>query len=117
MESEKDRKIRERAYELWEQSGRPEGQAEQHWRVAEREFSAGDEGPPAGERAGASRPAPKRSRAVEPEAKRKTAAAKAGAPAKKTAAGEAAANGKVGRASTAKASSSGRSSASGSKKA
>jgi hypothetical protein len=35
-----DHIIRERAYALWEQAGRIEGQAEEHWLRAERELSA-----------------------------------------------------------------------------
>lgn len=32
-------RVRERAYEIWLQSGRPEGAAESHWLQAEREVS------------------------------------------------------------------------------
>jgi hypothetical protein len=31
--------IREHAYFLWEQEGRPEGRAEEHWHAAERELT------------------------------------------------------------------------------
>jgi hypothetical protein len=31
-------RIRERAYEIWAANGCPDGQAEQHWFTAEREF-------------------------------------------------------------------------------
>jgi hypothetical protein len=47
MESEKDRKIRERAYELWVQGGRSEDSSEQDWLRAEEEFAAGSESPDA----------------------------------------------------------------------
>ena len=30
-----EQRIRERAYELWEREGRPEGRADQYWRRAE----------------------------------------------------------------------------------
>ena len=30
--------IRKRAHEIWEQEGRPEGLAEEHWRRAQREL-------------------------------------------------------------------------------
>lgn len=46
MESERDRKISARAYELWEQGGRPDGHADAHWAQAAREIG------PDGERAG-----------------------------------------------------------------
>jgi hypothetical protein len=42
-------RIRRRAYLLWEQEGRPEGQAEDHWHRAEAEVAGinlGDEAPP-----------------------------------------------------------------------
>jgi hypothetical protein len=61
MESERDRKIRERAYELWVQGGRSEGSSEQHWFQAEQEFGAGSESPlaePAGAGATAQKAAP-----------------------------------------------------------
>ena len=32
--------IRARAYEIWEQNGRPVGLEKQHWAQAEREFAA-----------------------------------------------------------------------------
>lgn len=33
-------KIRERAYALWERDGRPDGQADAHWREAEAEVAS-----------------------------------------------------------------------------
>lgn len=42
-------RVRQRAYRLWEQEGRPEGQAEEHWRRAEAEVAGlnpGDEASP-----------------------------------------------------------------------
>ena len=39
---DRDTYIRQRAYEIWEREGRPEGRAEAHWARAERE--AGDQG-------------------------------------------------------------------------
>ncbi len=41
----REERIRERAYELWEQNGRTEGQAEEHWHQARREIGAEDEEP------------------------------------------------------------------------
>jgi hypothetical protein len=41
MEQALQHRIRERAYELWNSSGRAEGQAEHHWFVAEREVLSG----------------------------------------------------------------------------
>ncbi len=34
MEANRDDKIRARAYQLWEEEGRPDGRAEQHWYTA-----------------------------------------------------------------------------------
>ncbi|MFC7051145.1 DUF2934 domain-containing protein [Hansschlegelia quercus] len=37
-------KIRERAFQLWEEAGRPEGQEDEHWAQAERDIrGSGDE--------------------------------------------------------------------------
>ena len=36
MDSEREQRIRELAYELWEQAGRPSGGAEEYWYEAER---------------------------------------------------------------------------------
>jgi hypothetical protein len=35
-----DEQIRRRAYEIWEESGRPEGMESQHWEQAAREIAA-----------------------------------------------------------------------------
>lgn len=39
----KEECIRERAYDKWEQAGRPEGMSERFWQDAEREYSASPE--------------------------------------------------------------------------
>ena len=41
-----DSHIRERAYEIWEREGRPEGQHQTHWSQAVREIAAEDTPPP-----------------------------------------------------------------------
>ena len=33
-DTDQEQRIRERAYHLWEVEGRPEGRAEEHWRLA-----------------------------------------------------------------------------------
>ncbi len=38
MEAPLHYRIRQRAYEIWEAGGRLDGQAEQHWLLAEREL-------------------------------------------------------------------------------
>ncbi|WP_173088183.1 DUF2934 domain-containing protein [Devosia sp. 1635] len=40
QDEHKEGKTRDRAYQLWEQEGRPEGRHEDHWRQASDEFSA-----------------------------------------------------------------------------
>jgi DUF2934 family protein len=36
----REQKIRQRAYELWEEDGRPSGRADEYWHRAEREIAA-----------------------------------------------------------------------------
>ncbi|WP_395676018.1 DUF2934 domain-containing protein [Inquilinus sp.] len=43
MSDDRDERIRQRAYEIWEALGRPEGGQQQHWTQAEAEILA-DEG-------------------------------------------------------------------------
>ena len=42
MADDKHERIRQRAFEIWEQAGRPEGEHEQHWHQAAREIEAED---------------------------------------------------------------------------
>jgi len=42
--SELDARIRERAYSIWEENGRPEGEERQHWEQAMREVLASGRG-------------------------------------------------------------------------
>lgn len=44
----REERIRTKAYELWEKSGRPEGQETEHWAEAERWAEARDGGEEAG---------------------------------------------------------------------
>jgi hypothetical protein len=39
-----EQRIRERAYQIWERAGRPEGKATEHWLQAEAEISAEEQG-------------------------------------------------------------------------
>ena len=39
-----EHRIRERAYEIWEKSGRPEGKTVEHWLQAEAEITAEERG-------------------------------------------------------------------------
>ncbi len=40
MDEELQKRIRERAHQLWEQEGRPEGRAGEHWEQARAELAA-----------------------------------------------------------------------------
>jgi hypothetical protein len=42
MKMVEDLKVRERAYELWEKDGRPEGSEELYWRLAQDQLGAED---------------------------------------------------------------------------
>jgi hypothetical protein len=37
--SDRDQKIREQAYRIWEEEGRPEGKHDEHWRRAEEHYA------------------------------------------------------------------------------
>lgn len=39
-----DERIRERAYQIWERAGRPEGKSMQHWLEAEAEIAVEEKG-------------------------------------------------------------------------
>ena len=43
MTEDRDQRIRERAYHLWDKAGRPEGESEQYWLLALAEINAEDE--------------------------------------------------------------------------
>jgi phage-related baseplate assembly protein len=47
MDDDRERRIRERAYEIWERAGRS-GTPEDHWLEAERELAKGDAASPSG---------------------------------------------------------------------
>ncbi|MDQ0995210.1 hypothetical protein QFZ34_000387 [Phyllobacterium ifriqiyense] len=57
MDNDKSQLIKNRAYELWELEGRPEGKHEHHWRTAEQEVAEKGNVPPVKPRATA--PVPK----------------------------------------------------------
>jgi hypothetical protein len=40
MDSDRERRVRERAYAIWEREGRPQGREAEHWLEAEREIAA-----------------------------------------------------------------------------
>jgi hypothetical protein len=80
MSGNRDERIRERAHEIWDREGKPEGAAQRHWVQAEQEI--GDE-----EKKTAKKPAAKKPAIKKPAAK--SAAKAATASAKTTGAGAA----------------------------
>lgn len=83
MPTERNRKVRERAYGLWVAGGHQEGKSDEHWAQAEREIDA-EETPvrtaAAGKTAGKAGPVTKTAAtksAARPEAARSTVSAKA----------------------------------------
>ncbi len=44
MAIDREQRVRERAYDLWEQAGRPHGRNDEFWALAAREVHADDEG-------------------------------------------------------------------------
>lgn len=62
--ADRDQKIRNKAYELWEAAGRPEGRQGEHWAEAERLVAA--------EEAGEAKPAKKRARKAAPAGETET---------------------------------------------
>ena len=44
MTDERERRIRERAYAIWEREGRPRGREREHWEQAAAELAAEDDG-------------------------------------------------------------------------
>ena len=70
MPNERQNKIRERAYQIWEREGRQHGRAEDHWSQAERELAEGQDAAP---------PAVNGGTVLEAEPKKKNGAAKTAA--------------------------------------
>ena len=60
--------IRERAYALWQEEGRPDGRAEEHWLMAERAVrsASSEQAAPATEKKTRRQAAPKRQQASAP---------------------------------------------------
>ena len=44
MPDDRDQFVRERAYDLWEQAGRPDGRNDEFWALAAREVQADEDG-------------------------------------------------------------------------
>lgn len=75
--TDRERRIRDLAYQIWEENGRPEGEGERHWSEAERRYAAegGSTSPAKGAEAVKAEKEPKPSKTM-------AAAAAAGAPPK-----------------------------------
>lgn len=71
MGQDRQNRIRARAYELWDQAGRPEGRAQDHWDQAEREMARDpDEQPRTARKAAAPAAAGRRPSATAPSGAR-----------------------------------------------
>jgi DUF2934 family protein len=77
MASDREQRVRERAYQIWQRAGEPHGRAQEHWAQAEAEIEhehelaadrAVGEAKPATEAPLRSRPAPRRERGEKPPA-------------------------------------------------
>ena len=73
MRSDREERIKERAYAIWLAEGRVHGNHQDHWRRAEREIAAEET---AGEPAGGATRRPSRARATKPASAAGTAAPK-----------------------------------------
>lgn len=63
--SDRERRVRDEAYRIWDEAGRPEGEGHKHWREAERRIAAGEAEPvPPLEKPGA-----KKGKAIKPVVK------------------------------------------------
>jgi len=47
-DSDREERIRDMAHRIWESEGRPQGQEQRHWKMAERLVAASDGGTEAG---------------------------------------------------------------------
>lgn len=63
MADDRDERIRQRAYEIWQKEGAPEGRQAEHWQQAEREID-GETEPKRGKKAAAK---PAKSEAEKPK--------------------------------------------------
>ena len=67
MDSEKERRIRERAYDIWQREGRPHGRDAEHWRRAAAEIEAESQPRPEPETVGAGGTPLRSRRAAKPD--------------------------------------------------
>lgn len=93
MADDRHNRIRQRAHEIWEQEGRPDGSHERHWRQAESEVTAADA--KAAQKPATARKPAASARTAEPAAAAKPATEKATAAPKPTAKPRAAARSAV----------------------
>jgi hypothetical protein len=74
---EQERRIRERAYAIWEREGRAAGREGEHWREAEREIAEEDRTASADPVTAPAAPSPRDAPAAKPKARGRRAAASA----------------------------------------
>ena len=97
MRSDRDERIKQRAYDLWQSEGHGHGRHEDHWHRAEREIAAEEVGPGAtprrvsrprkapAEKSAAATPARSRSASTETRGEKPAAPKKRSAPSRKPA--------------------------------
>jgi hypothetical protein len=76
MQQVLEQRIRQRAYEIWEAVGRPEGECNHHWLTAERELLAASMAPfarPAAKKTSAPRKTPRQTKPAVARARKKAA--------------------------------------------
>lgn len=71
MESEREKRIRERAYQIWRREGEPHGRADEHWAQAEAEHELAVDRAAAGQKPATEAPL-RRQPARRPERNEKT---------------------------------------------
>lgn len=71
--SDREEKIRERAYRLWVEEGQPEGRHDQHWEEARRQIDAEEKGANAKAASGEAKPKTRRAAAAAPAAAKSSA--------------------------------------------
>ena len=97
MRSDRDERIKQRAYDLWQSEGHGHGRHEDHWHRAEREIAAEEAGPGkaplrarrsgkvAAEKSAAATPARSRTASIETRGEKPAAPKKRSAPSRKPA--------------------------------
>jgi hypothetical protein len=85
MRSDRNRRVEQRAHEIWEAEGRPHGKHDEHWHRAEREIAPEGRGGTARKAAGTAKSASGKASPAKAPAKTNASAKKAGGATSRTA--------------------------------